>query len=150
MKLTTDYAIRTVVFLANCKDTVTVKDISMNTGISTHYLMKVLEPLKKIKIVKSMTGSKGGFLLGLPPEKLTLWRIIRAMEGPCYCMDCMEHEYCSNYVNPHKCILRTYFDEFQKMKIEYFSGVTVAELQKGRNQKHHRIKVAVVGDSETW
>lgn len=135
MKLTTDYAIRTVVFLADSKEMVTVKDISASTGITTHYHMKVLEPLKKKRIVKSMTGTKGGFLLALPPEKLNLWRIIRAMEGPCYCMNCMEHEYCSNYVNPHKCILRSYLDEYQKMKIEYFSGITIADLQRKEKSK---------------
>ena len=40
MKLTTDYAIRTVVFLADCKERVTVKEISESTRITTHYLMK--------------------------------------------------------------------------------------------------------------
>lgn len=135
MKLTTDYAIRTVVFLADCKERVTVKEISESTGITTHYLMKVLEPLKKKRIVKSMTGTKGGFFLALSLEKLNLWCIISAIEGPCYCMNCMEHEYCSNYVNPHKCNLRTYLDKYQKMKIEYFSGITIADLQSEKTSK---------------
>ena len=135
MKMTTDYAIRTVVFLADCKERVTVKDISESTGITAHYLMKVLEPLKKAKIVKSITGTKGGFSLALPPEKLNLWRIIKVMGEKNYCVDCMELEYCSNYVNPCKCKLRTYLEEYQRIKIEYFSGITIADLQSWKTSK---------------
>ena len=135
MKMTTDYAIRAVVFLADCKERVTVKDISESTGITVHYLMKVLEPLKKAKIVKSITGTKGGFSLALPPEKLNLWRIIKVMGEKNYCVDCMEHEYCSNYANPHNCMFRTYLEGYQRIKIEYFSGITIADLQRRERSK---------------
>lgn len=52
--MTTDYAIRAVVFLANCKERVTVKDISESTGITAHYLIvagsvHILKDIKELK-----------------------------------------------------------------------------------------------------
>lgn len=132
MKLTTDYAIRTVMFLANCKrnrEMANVSKISLGTGISTNYLMKILGPLKEANIVESMKGINGGYVLIEDPKKITLWQIIRIIEGPCYCVQCMDHEYCSLYDDPVKCKLRDCFNTYQNMEIEYFSDITIADLQ---------------------
>ena len=46
LKLTTDYAIRTIVYLATQSGITSVAEIGSKMGISENYLMKVLKALK--------------------------------------------------------------------------------------------------------
>ena len=36
-------------------------------------------------------------------------------------------------------MFHTYHEEYQRIKIEYFSGITIADLQSGKPRKRHRI-----------
>ena len=81
LKLTTDYAIRTVVYLATQSGITSVAEIGSKMGISENYLMKVLKALKDAGLVAGYQGKRGGYAISKKPEEISLWDIVEVMEG---------------------------------------------------------------------
>lgn len=79
----TDYAIRCVCYLARKKDQVVMVDeIARAREIPKSFLAKILQRLKKARIVKSYRGMAGGFQLARKAGEISLLDIIEAIEGP--------------------------------------------------------------------
>ena len=70
------------------KGPVHVHDIADTQGISSHYLVNILDILRKCDIVTSKRGANGGFTLRRTPEEVTVGDIIRAVDGPLDLVDC--------------------------------------------------------------
>ena len=58
-----------------------VSEIAVAQNIPVSYLAKVFRNLAKTGVIRSYRGSKGGYSLGRPPEKITLKDVVEAMEG---------------------------------------------------------------------
>jgi Rrf2 family protein len=79
----TDYAIRCVYYLKNKPDEVTMVDeIAREMLIPKSFLAKILQKLSRAKIVRSYRGVKGGFQLAREPENISIYDVIKAIEGP--------------------------------------------------------------------
>ncbi len=79
----TDYAVRTVVYLAQQKDRmVSVTEIAHAMHIPKSFLAKLLQRLVRSNILASSRGAKGGFLLARKPSDIDLLSIMEAMQGP--------------------------------------------------------------------
>ena len=94
--ITTDYAIRSVVYLASHPGVCNCPDISESMVIPISYLRKILHKLKEAGLVRNFLGSNGGFALAKPAEEITLLEIIRIMEDTVFINRCLEYDhYCS-------------------------------------------------------
>lgn len=60
---------------------VTIISISEKLGISKIYLEQVFALLKRAELVISFKGAQGGYKLALPPESISIGKIMRAIEG---------------------------------------------------------------------
>lgn len=79
-----EYACRAVMELAareNSESPLTSTQIAEQRGIPEKYLVHILLQLKRAGIVKSIRGAQGGYLLARPPEEITLFDIVRAIDG---------------------------------------------------------------------
>lgn len=94
MRLTihTDYAIRTLIYLAmNQNKLVTISDVSQQYQISKNHLMKVAQELVHHKFVISERGRNGGLRLARLPSDINLGDVIEKMEPDfnlVACFDC--------------------------------------------------------------
>ncbi len=59
---------------------VRIKDISQRQGVSIKYLEKLIRPLKRAQFIKSKRGPKGGHMLNMAPEKITIGQLVRLFE----------------------------------------------------------------------
>jgi Rrf2 family protein len=59
---------------------VTVNSISENLGISKIYLEQVFAQLKREKLLLSIKGPNGGYQLARPPQNITAWEVLAALE----------------------------------------------------------------------
>lgn len=59
-----------------------LKQIAERQGLSEHYLEQLAAPLRKGGLVTSVRGAQGGYVLGRPPEQITVGDILRCLEGP--------------------------------------------------------------------
>lgn len=100
MKLSTKgrYGVKAMVDLAiNYGDQpVSIKSISERQSISEYYLEQLFSSLRKAKLIKSVRGSQGGYILNRAPEEITIYDIINVLEGPIEISTCLEDEECTN------------------------------------------------------
>lgn len=94
----TDYA--TVILSYMAKDQIKMhaaQEISEVTGIAQPTVSKILKLLVKAKVLASVRGAKGGYLLARPPEKITVATVINILEGPIALTECSaSHENCGH------------------------------------------------------
>lgn len=90
----TEYAIRTVIFLAKqpAGEIVLKKDICRTQDVTPAFLTKILQPLIKAGIVSSQRGVGGGFLLARDPKEITLLDLLEAEEGKLRLNHCLTDE----------------------------------------------------------
>lgn len=79
-----EYAIRGIVFLATqpADQICLLSDIAAAVDVPQTFLAKIFQQFSKIGLVRSYRGTGGGFVLGRPPEKITLLEVVEAVEGP--------------------------------------------------------------------
>jgi len=86
MKLSvkSDYAARAVIALArqyHTGEAQKVEELAASQGIPANYLVQILIELKAQKIVKSLRGKEGGYLLGRSPAEISLGDVLRSVHG---------------------------------------------------------------------
>ena len=79
-----EYAIRGIVFLATqpADQICLLSDIASAVDVPQTFLAKIFQQFSKIGLVRSYRGTGGGFVLGRPPDKITLLEVVEAVEGP--------------------------------------------------------------------
>lgn len=78
---TVEYALRAVAFLAGkSPHACTTSQIATATKVPSAYLSKVLQQLRRAKIVRSQRGVGGGVGLIMSPEALTILMVVNAVE----------------------------------------------------------------------
>ena len=93
MRLTraAEYAVRCIVYLAgngHGKVVGRVK-IAKAMDIPEQFLGKIAQQLARSGFIKIIQGSKGGYRLLLPPEKITLLDVVEAVTGEIFLNDCV-------------------------------------------------------------
>ncbi len=80
---TAEYALRAVVCLARQPggEPVRANDLAQTIGVPRNYLGKILHDLVRAGILRSARGKKGGFRLAVPPEELTLLRVVSLFDN---------------------------------------------------------------------
>ena len=134
MRLTTKsrYGARAIFDLAYHSSGVPIqiKDISQRQEIPQRYLEQIFHKLKEAKIVKSVRGPGGGYLLARPAEKITVGDIIQAMRepiDPVFCVD-QESDSSKKCSREEECVTRQVWKEAGEKITQYFDSVTVDDL----------------------
>lgn len=80
------YALLALGFIARNKkkngECILSQDISKKYNIPLEYLLKVMQNLVKVQILRSKRGPRGGFNLNRVPDQITLLQIVEAIDGP--------------------------------------------------------------------
>jgi Rrf2 family transcriptional regulator, cysteine metabolism repressor len=69
-----------------------LKSIAKEHNLSEHYLEQLIAPLRNARLVKSIRGAYGGYILAHDPETITAGDIIRVLEGPISPVEVMDDE----------------------------------------------------------
>jgi Rrf2 family protein len=87
---TSQYAIRAVVYVATAGKEVPVQvgPIAEALGVPQNYLSKTLHQLARVGVLRSVRGPRGGFQLAVPPDRLTLARVVAPFDevGQRHCL----------------------------------------------------------------
>lgn len=126
LSLQTDYALRTLLFLATHSDRSTVTEVAEFYGISAHHLGKVVQQLGRLGYVRNHRGPGGGIQLAKPPASLTVGQVISDFEGTTRLLDCVEvADVC--VIQPG-CRLRAVLAEAERIQMDYLRGVSIESL----------------------
>lgn len=108
----TEYGLKALEILAKGgkNQAISLAEIAQRTGLSLSYLEQLFARLKQAKIVKSIKGAEGGYVLARPAKGINLLEIIFALEGQTAVNSCMagKKQCCSG-----RCLTRKIWLEIQ-------------------------------------
>lgn len=121
MTLEADYAVRIVERLAMHPERIDAKTIAETTNVTLRFTLKILRTLVADGIVRSYKGAKGGYTLAETPDKITLRRVIEAVEGPYMLSRCQGDSYSCHRTD---CRLHGIYSEISKLVRDKLDGYT--------------------------
>jgi Rrf2 family cysteine metabolism transcriptional repressor len=130
MKLSTRtrYGIRATLELAvnYGKGPLQTKVIAQRQNISVKYLEQLMALLKAGGFVRSIRGSKGGYVLARAPSEISLSEVFNALEGPVVPVECLEdRDYCAQAAD---CMARYLWSQVQQAIQGVLKSMTVQDL----------------------
>lgn len=129
MRLTTKgrFAVMAMVDLTahGGKGPVTLASISERQKISLSYLEQLFGKLRKHKIVESMRGPGGGYLLARPGAKISIADIIVAVDEPLDATNCRSLGNCHE---EHQCSTHDLWVGLNEAIYNYLAAVTLQQL----------------------
>ena len=137
MKLTTKgrYAVMAMADLAlnTSVGPISLAEISLRQNISLAYLEQIFIKLKRKKLVKSVRGAKGGYILEKPATEIKLSNIIFAVDEEVRMLSCKKNSKkgCNN--KSSKCITHNLWDQLDQHINNFFEKVKLQDLVK-KNQ----------------
>ena len=70
-----------------------LKDVAQRQDISQHYLEQIASNLRRAGFIRSVRGAHGGYKLSRPPEQISAWDVVVAMEGSIAPVACVEDDH---------------------------------------------------------
>ncbi|MDI9408714.1 MAG: SUF system Fe-S cluster assembly regulator [Candidatus Pacebacteria bacterium] len=86
----------------NVKTNVTAADLALVTALPLPTVAKILKQLSHGGVVTSLRGVKGGYRLAEPPQQITVWQIMVAIDGDFSLTECSSHPNSAGQ-SPHEC-----------------------------------------------
>lgn len=128
MRLTTqtDYALRTLMYLATFGGRATAADVAGLFGISTHDVAKVVNQRARLGYVRSIRGIGGGIELAKSPETIRIGEAIEAFEGNMNLLECVSTDNICAIEN--FCKLKGVLAEAERVQLEYLNGKTLQDV----------------------
>ncbi|WP_394883848.1 RrF2 family transcriptional regulator [Clostridium tertium] len=128
LKLSTDYAIRIVLYIAMKNRKVSGDELGEKLNISKQHVYNFCKRLSDEKIVHIHNYTKDEFSLAKHPSEITMFDIIKAMENTIKINLCLEEdEYCSRSATK-VCPIRRFYCELQNKIEEELIKKTIQDL----------------------
>jgi len=130
MKLSTRtrYGIRAMLELAGKygEGPLQIKVIANRQDISIKYLEQLMAMLRSGGFVRSIRGSKGGYILSKVPAQIKLDELFTCLEGPVVTVECIEDEnFCARAAD---CVTRQVWAQMQAAMVKVLQSMTLQDL----------------------
>lgn len=127
---TCKYALRALIYLGKYSADGTkigIKKISADLTIPTPFLGKILQNLVKQKILLSTKGPNGGFCLGKKTNEISLFDIVRIVDGEDFFRNCLIGlQPCSTHAaNEKPCPVHTRFGPIRAQLLQFYQETTI-------------------------
>jgi Rrf2 family nitric oxide-sensitive transcriptional repressor len=136
LKMQTDYALRTLIYLAHVPGQASVQQVADTYRISRDHLFKVVQHLVRLGYVVSRPGRSGGIRLAKDPAQINCGVVAAEFEGRNGLLPCVKDSaYC---VLEAGCVLRVALIKAENAMYAELEKLTLAELV----QEHRRRRPA--------
>ena len=136
------YALRFLIDVAeNSGDGVfvSIKDVSKRQEISVKYLEQIAPYLVRNRLLRSVRGPSGGYMLSKPACRYTAGEIIRAAEGKLAPVACLDDKV-NRCKRKNVCRTLDLWKNLQNIINEYLDSVSLADLAGCKKKKRRIIK----------
>ena len=135
----TDYAVRTLTCLAQNKDDcLSSAEIAKQEGIPLYFLRRILRTLIDNSLVEAREGVNGGVVLSVNPNRVTVYEVIRLLQGEIQIAECMfRGKVCENRGN---CVLRKKIAKIEDQVSRDFKKITIWSLVNQKKGKRRAKK----------
>lgn len=124
----TEYGLLALQYMARLEnnEVATVKEIASQHRIPQSLLAKILQGLARKKIIQSVKGARGGYVMDGKITQLTLADVVEAIEGPISITDCRSID--PNCERMDDCTLRERFEPLQQQLLQTFRSVKILDF----------------------
>lgn len=146
MRLTsyTDYALRTMLYLALKNHTATIQEVAAAYDISRNHLMKVVQCMAAAGHLRTVRGKGGGIRLARPPDEVRLGDVVRDAEGDFAIAACFAPDGACRIADC--CRLADVFDEALGAFLAVLDRYTLADLVAERDVLALRLGIGSVAE----
>ena len=144
MKLSTRtrYAVRAMIELAkhDLNRPLQLKIIAEKQEISIKYLEQLMAVLKSAGLIKSIRGSKGGYVLARVPNQIAINDILLCVEGPISTVECVEDS--ARCARAADCAAREVWKRVEQAIEDVLKSITlkdVADMASDTKQSDYQI-----------
>jgi Rrf2 family cysteine metabolism transcriptional repressor len=130
MKLSTRtrYGVRAALELAENvgRRPLQLRAIAQHQEISVKYLEQLMTVLRSAGFVRSVRGSKGGYVLAKPANQIKLSDIFNCLEGPVVTAECVDSDdYCNRAAD---CVVKQVWAQVQRAINSVLESMTLQDL----------------------
>ena len=124
------YAVMALADLAkfDSNEPVSLRDISLRQGISLVYLEQLFLKLKKNRIVNSIRGNKGGYILNKKASEINISEVLAAVEEKVKTVGCEKNSKKGCNGKSAKCITHNLWDELEEYINNFFLNKKLSDL----------------------
>lgn len=132
MRLSTKgrYGLRAMFYLAlkYGEGPVPLSEISEEQSISISYLEQLFSSLKKRKLVESIRGTNGGYMLAKHPKETVVGDILRALEGSLAPTDCVTDGAEGNFSYNNHCVTQHVWRQIKESITQVVDAMTLEDM----------------------
>lgn len=132
LALHTDYALRTLMFLAATNSRATVEEVATFYHISLDHVAKVVSQLVRLGWARSIRGLGGGIEIARQASEISVGEVIAAFEGKPHLLECLGRE--GVCVIESFCKLKNILAKAEALQWEYLNGVTLQDVLPARTK----------------
>ena len=138
MSTKAQYAVRAMVNLNlySHGSPVTLRDISLRESISLTYLEQLFVKLRRGKLVKSVRGPGGGYLLARPAKQIQVDEIIDSVEESLVPVSCMDQQH--GCVCEDHCVTHNVWHGLGERIRQFLASITLEDLTEEAQRKLKR------------
>ena len=133
LKRQTDYALRTLLYLAHVQDRSSVDRIADAYQISREHLVKIVQQLARLGYVRSYSGRHGGIELARAPQDINVGAVIGEFEGRNGVLECIANP--ASCVLEPGCVLRHLLIEAEAAFYRTLARASIADLIRSNTVK---------------
>ena len=126
LALHTDYALRTLLYLAGNPGRANAGEVAEFYRISKDHVAKVVQTLARQGYLRSIRGIGGGMELAKKPEEIRSGQVILDCEGNMHLLDCVGIE--NVCVIQPGCKLKTVLANAERIQMDYLQSVKLSDL----------------------
>ncbi len=120
------------------KGPVSISRIVEEEGLPEDYIEQLLLKLRRRRLIKSLRGVNGGYLLEKPVAEITVKDVLEAVEGEAFEVICSrkrKKEKKSKCCAAGTCVLKEVWVELKRKIETYLGSVTIGSLAEKRGKK---------------
>ena len=114
--------------------------LAQSQGVSEAYLEQLLRALKNNGIIDASRGISGGYLLKIPPEKISAGDIIYILEGHTTLVDCVSTDKNAGCERACMCAARPLFLNLQNKIDDVLNHTMISDLTKDYIEQKKRLE----------
>jgi Rrf2 family protein len=103
-------------------------EIADALGVSLDYLEQVVPSMRDAGLLHSTRGAHGGYQLALPPDQITVGRVLEALDGDILPIRCLGAEQAATCDRSPTCAARAVWATVHRRVVETLNGMTLADL----------------------
>lgn len=130
LSTTCKYAVRALIYIGmkgSEENRANARIIANELGIPMQFLSKILQIFVRKGLLKSVKGPTGGFFLARKPEEITLYDIVKIIDGPGFFETCLIGTgLCQSSTNKiERCPVHDRFSEVREQVVNYFKSENI-------------------------